>query len=181
MAKRRSYGDVSETGDVGTIDMFGLDEFGTPIGLPAFYGAAGGAAVQTLSAMAIKKFAPAQAAWSEAIGGAIGIAAGAVAYYAAPRARGAAAAMMAVSAVNGVLRQFVPELLGLSGMDVEQVRGHEAAWGGVQAEQVDGVLPEVLSSSALADEAAKVRMLEGPEISGLGQNYGATIFGARSN
>jgi hypothetical protein len=95
--------------DFGTADMLGLDDFGAEgvsfkqaVTSMPFYGALAGAAIQTAAAIGIRNFTS-QEKYSEAIGGAVGVATGAV-MIAFPKTAEAGWTCLAVSLVSGGLR-----------------------------------------------------------------------------
>lgn len=99
------YGD-----DYGEVDMFGLDEFGQPVGMNPLWGAALGAGFQTGTAMAVRGLTDMDE-WAEAIGAGVGLLGGGImAFFPGSRAAGVTA--MAVSLVSGGLRtleQFISD------------------------------------------------------------------------
>ena len=201
----------NETSGLGEIDLFGLDEFGSPEGLAPLYGALIGSGLQAAVAVGVRQAtkkglkAADWAKWSEGIGViAASIAGGAMYFF--PQTKGAGVAALA-GALGGVIRQGEALLLTSEAEQkaIEEmlatVRGlmpaaapvkEGGAWGGVQfepanlrgvqAEQLNGAQPEMISglgNLASNPGAQQVALLNGPAISGLASHYGATLFGAQ--
>ncbi len=90
--------------EYGSVDLFGLDEFGQAVGPYPAIGAALGVGVQTAAAILVRRFT-AQDKWSEGIGAVVGMAAGA-GMMAMEKTRAMGWTMVAASGVGGLLRQL---------------------------------------------------------------------------
>jgi hypothetical protein len=88
----------------GSVDLFGLDEFGQAVGLGPNWGAAIGAAAQSGGAMAVRRMTTMDD-YAEGIGAAIGVGAGAV-MMAFPGSRAAGWTAAITSLVSGGIRQL---------------------------------------------------------------------------
>lgn len=171
---------------LGTADAFGLDEFGQVAG-NVWMGALAGALVQSGSAAAIRRFTS-YGAWAEAIGAAIGAAAGAV-MIGTVENKALGWNCIAVSLANGLVRQLEQSFRGagaVSGVDIERLSG----LGEVQIEGLgnasvetpyqlgrDGQDPQLMGGHSLGQVADQVQLNGGPGISSLGGHFGATLFG----
>ncbi len=89
--------------EYGSVDLFGLDEFGQPVGLSAPVGAGLGVLFQTGTAIAVRRFTDMDK-WSEGIGAVAGAVAGG-AMMAFPNSRHAGMTAVIASLVSGGLRQ----------------------------------------------------------------------------
>lgn len=89
--------------EYGSVDLFGLDEFGQPVGLNANWGAGLGVLFQTGTAIAVRRFT-AMDKYAEGIGAVAGAAAGG-AMIAFPGSRNAGWTAIISSLVSGGLRQ----------------------------------------------------------------------------
>lgn len=205
--------------DSGSVDLFGLDEFGVPAGMNQLWGAVIGGGLGTGTAIAVRALAGEPVAgkfdwskYSEGVG--FAVAAGASGLMMAfPGTRAAGWAGMAVAFMTNGLRQ-------LEKMFVEKTEG---AFGAATIEPLNGVVMESLSpgtrdvglgipSASYVPEAYgtipgvygtpvagtqigqappldlmapqnlpansyQVSLMGGPQMSGLGAHYGATLFG----
>jgi len=104
---------------MGSVDLFGLDEFGQPVGLGANWGAAIGAATQSSVAMAVRRFTD-FADYAEGIGAALGAGAGAI-MLAFPGARNAGWTAAITSLVSGGIRQ-IETMMGPSAADIARMQ-----------------------------------------------------------
>lgn len=89
--------------EYGSVDLFGLDEFGQVSGPYPAIGAALGTGIQTLAAIGVRRFTT-KDKWSEGIGAAVGIVAGA-GMLAMNSTRALGWTMIAASGISGLLRQ----------------------------------------------------------------------------
>ncbi len=106
------YGD--DMGDVGEVDMFGLDEFGQPTGLNPMWGAIIGGGIGTGTAIAVRSMAknsPTLQKYSEGVGLLTGAVAGGV-MMAFPGSRAAGWSALATAFVTNGLRQLEAMFMG---------------------------------------------------------------------
>jgi hypothetical protein len=186
MSNLGSYDDMS-----GSVDLFGLDEFGQPVGLNANYGAAIGAGVQSGTAAAVRRMTS-WGQYAEGIGAAVGVASGAV-MMAFPGSRNAGWTAAITSLVSGGIRQLeamlgggatngigmpvinrqmlVPGSAGLSGLGLPTIERSASLSGPPQLQNAGDY-------GLSQNPGAKQAQLVGPQISGLGAHYGATLFGS---
>lgn len=169
---------------LGSIDAFGLDEFGQSPG-KVWVGSLAGAVFQSGSAAAVRQLTS-YGKWAEAIGGGVGVLAGTIMYFTGENNRAMGVNCIAVSVANGLIRQMERLFAGTGttdGVDIESLRG----LGEVQIEglgnasvetpyQLNGGRPELVGPS-LGAAADQVQLNGGPSISGLGGHFGATLFG----
>jgi hypothetical protein len=198
-----NLGTYNEEEEYGSVDLFGLDEFGQPVGPYPAVGAALGTFVQTGAAMAVRRFTKMDK-WSEGIGGAVGVAAGA-GMLMLPQMRAMGWTAIAASLVGGGLRQL--EVL-MSKQEKAKQEGAAAAketeaaaattaethgWGlptveptqmlgypTVEPTQMLGMPPQLVGAGDYGlsqNPAAAQAQLVGAGISGLGSHFGSTIFG----
>ncbi len=203
--------ELGANGDyMGNVDLFGLDEFGQPIGLNCNWGAAIGAAAQASGAMAVRRFT-AMDDYAEGIGAAIGAGAGAV-MMAFPGSRAAGWTAAITSLVGGGIRQL-ENMLGserAANAARNAAQGNSTAGMGLPVIDPQYLVPgsaglmggglglatiepsAVVSGSGLQgppqlqgagdyglanNPAAAQAQLVGPQLSGLGQHFGSTLFG----
>lgn len=150
------------------VDIFGLDEFGDPSGLPAIYGAMVGTGIGTLATLGVQSFWAEKAAYDELIGLAAGLAAGGV-MAAMPKTRHAGWVAMASAVLNNGLRaaakqfkamQEQPAANGIGMHMIQPLNGH-GSLGMLQAEALNG--------------PGGVELL-GPQTSQLAKSYGANYL-----
>jgi len=222
MADLGAYDIALMDADSGSVDLFGLDEFGVPAGMNQLWGAVIGGGLGTGTAIAVRALSGEAAAgkfdwkkYSEGIG--FAVAAGASGLMMAfPGTRAAGWAGMAVAFMTNGLRQ-------LEKMFVEST---PAAFGAATIEPLNGVVMESLSPPTrdvglgrlgiatdnwvppsygtipgvygtpvagtqigeappldlmapqnLPANSYQVSLMGGPQMSGLGAHYGATLFG----
>ena len=191
--------DLGNYEEYGSVDLFGLDEFGQPQGMSQNWGAAIGAATQASVAIAVKEFTSMRA-YSEGIGAVAGAAVGG-AMIAMPNARAAGWTTVITSLVQGGLRQLhsmvskKEQALGLVEIEnMPRVGGPmNGAFGYPTIERqalvpgsagLDGaglsMPPQLVGAGDYgmgANPAAQQAQLVGPGLSGLGTHFGATLFG----
>ncbi len=112
MNNKGNLGSADDFGDVGEVDMFGLDEFGQPVGGDSLWGGIIGAGVSTSASILVRALStPTSTAfeYSEAAGLAAGVAAGGL-LMAFPSTRRMGLAAIATSAVTNGLRQLEQSL-----------------------------------------------------------------------
>jgi hypothetical protein len=185
--------------EYGSVDLFGLDEFGQPVGPYPAIGAALGTAIQTSAAIAVRRFTK-KDKWSEGIGAGVGVMAGG-AMMLLPKMRAMAWSTLAASLVGGGLRQLEvmmsknekakqeaaeaakeAESSGeQSGMGLVQIEPTEAlGLPTIEPTQMLGMPPQLVGAGDYGlsqNPAAKQAQLVGPGVSGLGSHFGSTIFG----
>lgn len=188
----RTLGDASlgEMDDYGEVDLFGLDEFGAPVGLNPLWGGLAGGVVSTGTAMAVRAFTDMDS-WAEGIGAGVGLLTGGImAFFPGSRAAGWTA--IATSLATAGLRQL--EALAKqaaaapsAGMGIyELAPGYPVA--GVTVEPLTGGLGihQIEKSAAVAGLGAQMPAeLVGnlgqqgapAELLGLGSHFGSTLFG----
>jgi len=188
MSNLGAYDDMS-----GSVDLFGLDEFGQAVGLSANWGAGIGAAAQSVGAVAVRRLTD-WGNYAEGIGAAVGVGAGAV-MMAFPGSRAAGWTAAITSLISGGIRQveammggsmqgigmpvidsqyLVPGSKGLSGLGLPTIEPSASLSGNFSGPpQLQGAGDYGLSQNPGARQA----QLVGPNISGLGAHYGATLFG----
>jgi hypothetical protein len=219
MAELGAYDLELMEADSGSVDLFGLDEFGVPAGMNQLWGAVIGGGLGTGTAIAVRALSGEPVAgkfdwkkYSEGVG--FAVAAGASGLMMAfPGTRAAGWAGMAVAFMTNGLRQ-------LEKMFVETT---PAAFGAATIEPLNGVVMESLSPGSrdvglgipsagyvpeaygtipgvygtpvagtqignappvdlmapqnLPANSYQVSLMGGPQMSGLGAHYGATLFG----
>ncbi|UCC72091.1 MAG: hypothetical protein JSV86_17235 [Gemmatimonadota bacterium] len=190
MSDLGSYDDMG-----GSVDLFGLDEFGQAVGMSANWGAGIGAAAQSLGAVAVRRFTG-MGNYAEGIGAAVGVGAGAV-MMAFPGSRAAGWTAAITSLVSGGIRQLENMVggsvqgIGMPVIDPQAlVPGSAGLMGGLGLHAIEPsatVGPANLSGPPQLQNAgdyglsqnpgARQASLVGPQISGLGAHYGATLFG----
>jgi hypothetical protein len=205
MKNRMDLAGISDISDIGSVDMFGLDEFGNPVGLPPIYGALIGGGVATGTAIAVRAFSKegdAAYKWSEGIGFAAG-AAGAGVLMALKSVNAGWVALATAFLTNG-LRQV--ELMlqptapaaeklttGMYGPVIERTQVLRGP--GVNIQQLgipsiertgvvsgtDGSEPQLLGSTAPSARENTATLLGvpglGTNVSGIAGNFGATLWG----
>jgi hypothetical protein len=165
-------------GDYDGVDFFGLDEFGAPAG-NVYWGAGAGALAQTGTAMAVRRWAPGKARYSEGIGALVGVGGAALTGWLMPGMRSAAWAAGVVAAVSGGLRQLEVSLLSAPMMGMASMeRGYPVGLGMATMEPgypvgLQGAPTQLLG----ADRQSQLLGMGGPNVSGLASAYGATLFG----
>jgi len=200
MSDLGNYGD-----DYGSVDLFGLDEFGQPQGMSQNIGAGIGAATQASVAAAVKEFTSYDK-YAEGIGAIAGAAVGG-AMIAMPNARAAGWTAAIVSLVGGGVRQLhtlvskkeqaknalaghlgLVEIENMPRVGYDQMNGlglptieRQALVPGSQG--LDGNLgmpPQLVGAGDFGlsqNPAAQQAQLVGPQVSGLASHFGSTIFG----
>jgi hypothetical protein len=96
-------GDLGRRSEFDDVDLFGLDEFGAPVGLAPLYGAMIGTGAGTLAAIGVRSMKPEWGGKSELIGLAAGVLAGGL-MVAFPGTRHAGWVAMASAGLNNGLR-----------------------------------------------------------------------------
>lgn len=200
-----AYDGDMDGGEIGELDLFGLDEFGNPAGSRELWGAVLGSAVSTGVAIAARAFGKDGGKiqkHSELIGLGAGVAASG-AMMISPGTRAAGWTCLATALVGNGLRVMeqiftkTPSAAAVEGwgaVTAEQINGN---FGAVTAEQIngyngyDGVVAEqvagaqfsdtppvdILSEGSLPESSQHVSIMGGPAMSGLGVHYGSTLFG----
>jgi len=183
--------------EYGSVDLFGLDEFGQPVGPYPAIGAALGTAIQTGAAIAVRRFTK-KDSWSEGIGAGVGMLAGGAMLF-LPRMRAMAWTAMASSLVGGGLRQLEvmvsenEKAKQKAAEDAKAAEGTTEGMGMVEIEpthalglptieptQMLGMPPQLVGAGDYGlsqNPAAQQAQLVGPGVSGLGSHFGSTIFG----
>jgi len=186
--------------DYGSVDLFGLDEFGAPVGIAQPIGAAVGAASQWGAALAVKKWTK-QGKYAEGIGALAGAAAGgAMMLYSGTRAAGWTA--LAAALVGGGLRQLEASVMktnlglveiqpapvvsgfgatntagtgffGADGMGIPTLQPAPVVNGLEMPPQLVGAGDYGMSQNPAAQQA----VLVGTTPMGMASHYGGTIFG----
>lgn len=184
-----------------SIDLFGLDEFGQPVGGLSVYGGLIGGVTQTAAAMVFRRVTTntTMNKFSEGLGGVVGAIAGAAMWFAGDDYRAAGVSAGLTALVTGALRQAEVSLM--------PVAGASAGWGMVSVDpqyMVPGSSgmsgyglglatiepsaslrglqgpPQLVGAGSygLGDNpgASQVQLQGGPAISGLGAHFGATLF-----
>lgn len=198
-------------GEIGNVDLFGLDDFGSPVGLNPAWGAAIVAGLSTSTSIAVRAFTSLPTRWSEGVGFAVGAVASA-GMIAMEGTRNAGWAGLAAAFLSNGLRQLEvllsskPVVLGLPmvrnippgrdirGVMVSPVRNFAGGLGvtiptnvpqmygagvaGPQLGRQNGGPPvDLMQAGSLPASSQHVQMMGGRQMSGLGQHYGATLFG----
>jgi len=184
--------DKETGGEFGNVDAFGLDEFGQVDGLNPLWGAAVGAGVGTLSAIAIRQFTK-MGKWSELIGLGLGAASsGAMIIF--PGTRAAGWAGLAASFLNNGLRQlelmmFAPKVPLLGDVVIEPA---QALMGGqfglVDIERTQALLGQAeagadmptLVGAGVGNASDHIQLVGGPALSQVASHWGATHFSGRA-
>lgn len=158
------------------VSFFGLNAFGSPVGVNPLWGSAIGSVSATGTAIAWRALTDADKwKWAELVGTGVSVAAGAGMMF-AKKLRGVGLATI-FSGIGSQGLLFAERMLmggGLSGVEmsrVPQLRG----LGMVSADnvpQLRGPSAPSLSNPAAAQIAAQV-----PGINGLSKHFGATLFG----
>lgn len=179
-------GNLGASDEYGSVDLFGLDEFGVPAGLNQQWGAAIGVAAQTVTAIGIRKFTNMDK-YSEGIGALAGAAAGGAMIAMGPGARAAGWTALITSMVSGGLRQLAHSTgmdKGLGIATIEQVP--TLGYPTIERQELvpgsgglSGMPPQLQGMGALADSpgAQQAQLVGGPQISGLATHFGTTLFG----
>lgn len=191
--------------DYGSVDLFGLDEFGQPMGLSQNWGAAIGTATQAGVCIAVKELTDMDE-YAEGIGAIAGAAVGG-AMIAMPASRAAGWTAVISSLVGGGIRQMHAmmskkektknNLKGLGLVEIENMPrvGYDQMDGAMGlptvepqvivpgSEGLDGAMgmpPQLVGAGDYGlsqNPAAQQAQLVGPAMSGLGSHFGATLFG----
>lgn len=187
MAKVELLGDDDYSG----VDLFGLDEFGQPVGMNPMWGAIIGTGISTGVAICMRRYSPSHAKYSEGIGALAGIGAGAAMAFMG-NARAAGWTAIATSAVSGGLRQLEalmsPETVsgayGLATIDKGYPVLGDYSYGNEISVEPLGIATIEQTHQVLGDGngphllgAAGAELVGVPGLSGLGSHYGATVFG----
>jgi hypothetical protein len=186
---------------MGSVDLFGLDEFGQPTGSLWQYGAVIGAVTQTGGAMLFRNVIKNEKAfkYSEILGAGVSAVAGAALYFMGERTAGMSAGLSGL--VSGGLRQLefntlmdkMKALTGFGYAAVDKqwlVPGSAGSMGDglglatveqsphVYGASLGGQMPNLVGDYGLSANPAanSVQLQGGPTISGLGGHYGATLF-----
>lgn len=177
---------------MGEVDLFGLDEFGEPVGLKTMWGALIGSGLGTGLAIGLRRFSTAGSMWANNAEGVAFLLTSAVggAMVASHKTRAAGWTAIAASAVNNGLR-YLDQMMGGSSMGgwgeatVDPARafyGHGLGIATTEPRQNlagAGGLPTLVGHDAsLGASASQVQVMGGPALSGLSSLYGATLFGA---
>jgi hypothetical protein len=194
------YGDYGDVGEYGNVDFFGLDEFGAPVGMNPMYGALIGTGLATGTAIALRAMTAKGGFFhknSELLGLAVGGLAGGAMMF-SPGTRAAGLTAIGGAFLSNGLRQLESWLLpssapalGLPYIEMggpviepaqtlgvvlpEQTQTMAGAQISGDGPPIDISLQGALSASAIE----QIQGIEGPDLSGLGTHYGATLFGAR--
>jgi hypothetical protein len=210
--KNLGFGDDGYDGDVGQVDLFGLDEFGQNPGADAIWGAAVGVGLSTGTSIALRALtkSPTIHRWSEGIGFLVG---GGVsgAMAAMEKTRYAGWVGLMTSFLSNGLRQVetilfpndTAELLALTKRKLDVAYGKLSDADKKTVDELKGAMPQLMApvvefaapvietagylssappvnlmdNSHLGAGAENVQLMGGPEISGLGAHFGATLFG----
>lgn len=184
--------------EYGSVDLFGLDEFGQPTGPYPAFGAGLGAGIQAGAALIARKYGKDK--WAEAIGTGVGVAAS-MAMLMVPKMRTMAWTAFGAAVGGGLVRQLENSLVKKEKEKQENGEAEKAAekngaasgYGMVEIEPTETLgLPTVEPTQALGmppqlvgagdyglsqNPAAAQAQLVGPGVSGLGAHFGSTIFG----
>jgi hypothetical protein len=188
--------------EYGSVDLFGLDEFGQPTGPYPAFGAGLGAGIQAGGALIARRMGKDK--YAEAIGAGVGVAAS-MAMLLVPKMRTMAWTAFGAALGGGLVRQLENSLVtkekekaaaGENATAAEK-NGEQKGMGLVEIEPTATLgLPTVEPTQALGDgmgmppqlvgagdyglsqnPAAAQATLVGPGVSGLGAHFGSTIFG----
>lgn len=168
MGKKHLAG--GDLGDLGRgyddVNLFGLNEWGEPVGLSAIYGALTGVGVGTLGSIAARSFGSAgmkSMGNSELVGLAAGIAAGGI-MAVFPNTRHAGMVAMAAAVANNGLRAIEGYFSGSLGMvQIDQRRGF-GGLGMIQAQSLNA--PQLMGPRAAGGP---------PRTSALAARYGTAV------
>lgn len=123
----------ADLGSYDEVSMFGLDEFGAPVGIGPLYGAVIGVGAGTLTAIGVRSLTS-YGAHSELIGLGVGVAAGAIMVAASESTRHAGWVAMAAAALNNGLRAVEQYFRQGSVMGFTQIESRRAPLGLTQIE-----------------------------------------------
>lgn len=180
--------------DYGSVDLFGLDEFGNPQGMDQKYGAALGAAFQTVTAIAVRKYTNYKK-YSEGIGVLAGaVAGGSMIAFTESKAAGWTALISSV--VSGGIRQLAQLTdmdpgfdggLGIHTYETVPTLGYATVErqslvpgsSGLSGDFAGPVQLQAAGDYGMSNNPAarQVQLVGGPEVSGLSAHFGSTIFG----
>jgi hypothetical protein len=182
------------------VDLFGLDEFGQPVGGLSVYGGLIGGVTQTAASMLFRRVTTNSTMnkFSEGLGGVVGAAVGAGLWFMGPDYRAAAFSAGLTALVTGALRQAEVSLLpapatagwGMVSVDPQYMVPGSSGMSGGQwglatiepSASLRGLQgpPQLVGAGnyGLGDNpgAQQVVLQGGPNISGLGAHFGATLF-----
>lgn len=210
--KNLGFGDDGYEGDVGQVDLFGLDEFGQNPGVDGLWGAAIGAGLSTGTSIALRALTknPTVHKWSEGIGFLVGGGvSGAMAAMEKTRYAGWTGLMTAflsnglrqvetllfpddaAQMMAAMQKKLAAAMAKLSPEDQKVINELKGAMPELMAPVVEFAAPVIetagylgsappvnlMDNSHLGAGAADVQLMGGPEISGLGAHFGATLFG----
>jgi hypothetical protein len=191
--------DFGDVGEYGNVNFFGLDEFGAPVGMNPMYGALIGTSLATGAAIALRSMTAKGGflnTYAEGLGFVAGAAAGG-AMMVSPGTRAAGLTAIGAAFLSNGLRQLEKMLLPgnyAAGFGLPYLEGpvieRAQTLGLVMPEQtqtmagaqisMDGPPIDISLQGALSASAIEqIQGIEGPDLSGLGTHYGATLFGAR--
>lgn len=186
--------------DMGSVDLFGLDEFGQPVGGLSVYGGLIGGVTQTAASMVFRRVTAnaTMNKYSELLGGAVGALAGVGMWFMGSDYRAAGFSAGLTALVTGALRQAEVSLMpagapagwGMTSIDPGYLVPGSAGMSGYglgmatveNSAQVRGLQgpPQLVGAGdyGLAGNpgAQQVQLQGGPAISGLGSHFGATLF-----
>lgn len=186
-------------GDIGEVDLFGLNEFGEPEGMNPTWGAVIGAGLGTGTAIAVRALATPGGSfdyhkWAEGIGFLVGGATSGV-MIAFPGTRAAGWSGLAASFLACGLRQIevlfqtTEQVTGIGAPVIERLDGfgitvpeYVPQMYGVAGAQVSNGRPPVDlmgGAGALPHSSAQAVEVMGAPLSGLGAHFGATLFGGQ--
>ena len=197
------YGEYGDVGEYGNVDFFGLDEFGAPVGMNPMYGALIGTGLASGTAIALRALTTKGTffnKYAEGLGLVVGGLSGAAMMF-SPGTKAAGVTAIGAAFLSNGLRQLEQMLspatagLGLPYIEMAQTLGGPVierahTLGVVLPEQTqtmagaqisgDGPPIDISLQGALSSSAIEqIQGIEGPDLSGLGTHYGATLFGAR--
>jgi hypothetical protein len=183
--------------ELGSVDAFGLDEMGQPVGLNPVWGAVVGTGLGTLGAIGARQFSPKLAKHSELVGlGLSAAASGAMLFFEGTRAAGWTG--LASAFLNNGLRQvemmmFAPQAAEAvaeqaTAMAQEMVAANNQVSGAVVEEAYalgapvvedtyalgQGQLPELVGAN-LAAANEHVQLMGGPALAQHAGHWGATV------
>jgi hypothetical protein len=192
---------------LGDVDMFGLDEFGEPVGMKSYWGSAIGGVAATGTAIAVRALSKSPTMLKHAEG--IGLAAGVIAGGAMMAMKGtrhagwsAIAATLATSGLRYAEQLFMtPPLLGA--VEIERTGVIRPLQGDIDVRTMDGGMgiatieptgavfsgglgdgmPRLLGNTPHNQREATAQLLGVPGLGGplaaMASSFGATLFGGR--
>jgi hypothetical protein len=176
----------------GKVNMFGLDEFGSPAGIEPYWGAVAGPGISAGTAVAVRGLASGKVAeWSEGIGGLVGALSGGLMMIFS-QTRGAGLVTLLSSLVSAIPRQLERSLNAddpataaavKAGKDaakaIQTAQQQSAGFGLTTAEPAQLMGPPISNQGPLQQNIAaqQVGAYGGPALTNFSPFYGSTVMG----